>query len=138
MTATQIVDCLLDHATVLHAIICEASVYLPPRSTKWVAVFTGSEPGRQIRKSTGLSNREAALVLARKWEREARQERERSNAKSKKPAIRAGSNELPGLMTQSQVAAALGMSERGVRQAEKRALSKLKNDPALRQFWTDH
>jgi hypothetical protein len=138
MTATQIVDCLLDERTVLDPIICEASVYRPPRSTRWVAVFTGAEPGRQIRKSTGLTNREAALVLARKWERDARQERERLNAKPKKPTIRARSNELPGLMTQSQVAAALGMSERGVRQAERRALSKLRNDPALREFWKQH
>ena len=74
----------------------------------------------------------------KKWEREAREERLRSQAPSKKPAIRVGSKELPGLLTQKEVALALGMSERGVRQAEGRALSKLRNSPALRYFWKQY
>src|SRR5215212_9406727 len=72
MDANQIVDRLLDYAQLPSGWLAEASVYLPPRSTKWVAVFTGVESGQQVRQSTGLTNREAALVLARKWERDAR------------------------------------------------------------------
>jgi hypothetical protein len=110
----------------------EASVYLPPRSTKWVAVFTGVEPGQQVRRSTGLTDRQAALLLARKWEREAARARSKV---LKKPTIRTGA-ERPDVLTQKEVAAALGMSERGVREAERRALAKLRNHPALRQMWT--
>jgi hypothetical protein len=134
MDAREIVDRLLDDAQPPPAWLAEASVYLPPRSTKWVAVFTGVEPGQQVRRSTGLINREAALVLARKWEYEAREERGRSKISLKKPTIRAGA-ELPGLLTQKQVAAVLGMSERGVREAERRAMAKLRKDCALRQLW---
>ena len=134
MDAKQIVHHLLDQPEVPFGWLAEASVYLPPRSTKWVAVFTGVEAGRQIRRSTGLSNREAALILARKWEREAREERTRSKVPLKKPTIRAGS-ESPGLLTQKEVAAVLGMSERGVREAERRAMAKLRRHPALRQVW---
>jgi transcriptional regulator len=38
-------------------------------------------------------------------------------------------------LTQKEVAALLGMSERGVRNIEKRALAKLRNHPALRSLW---
>jgi len=134
MDAKEIVDRLLDHGQLRSEWLAEASVYLPPRSSKWVAVFSGVEPGQQVRRSTGLTNREAALVLARKWERDAREERARAKMALKKPTIRAGA-ERPGVLTQKQVAAVLGMSERGVREAERRAMAKLCKDPALQQVW---
>lgn len=133
MNASQVVDELLDQTVRFSMALLEASVYLPPRSTKWVAVYTGVEPGRQARRSTGLTDREAAMILARKWEREARQERARSKVpfKTRVPG-RAGQ---PGVLSQKEVAAVLGMTERGVRAAEHRALAKLRKDPTLRQIW---
>src|SRR3954468_16066686 len=116
MHANQIVDHLLELVDELPFgwRLLEASVYLPPRSSKWIAVFTGIESGKQIRRSTGLSDHQAALLLARKWERETREERARSKP-LKKPIIRAGS-EGPGVLSQKEVAEILGMSERGVRE----------------------
>lgn len=138
MDAKQIVDYLLDHSVKTISVLSEATVYLPPRSTRWVAVFTSVEPGKQVRKSTGLTDRHAALVLAKKWESDARQDRTRSKTPLKKPSIRVGSKELPGLLTQKEVAAVLGMSERGVREVERRALSKLRDNPVLRDFWKQY
>jgi hypothetical protein len=132
MHASQIVDHLLERVDELPPSWCllEASVYLPPRSTKWIAVFTAVESGKQTRRSTGLTNRQAALLLAKKWEREAREERARSKAPLKTPTI--------GVRTQKEVAAILGMSERGVRAAERRALAKLRRGLELRQAWTEY
>ena len=138
MNATQIVDYLLENTVKAASVLSEATVYLPPRSTRWVAVFTGAEPGKQVRKSTGLTDRHAALVLAKKWESEAREERFRSKSPLKKPSIRVGSTESPGLLTQKEVAAVLGMSERGVREVERRALSKLRKNKGLRDFWSKY
>jgi hypothetical protein len=138
MYAAQIVDALLDQNGNGCLLLGEASVYLPPRSTKWVAVFTGIEAGKQIRRTTGLTNRRRALALALKWERQARAARSRGEGGSKKPSIRAGASEDSGLLTQKEVAAVLGMSERGVREAERRAFSKLRTHPALRKMWKDY
>ena len=66
MTPRRIVDFLLDQP--LH----EASVRLPPRGTRWIAVFTGPVPGQQVWRSTGLRDRHAALALAKEWEAAAR------------------------------------------------------------------
>lgn len=41
-------------------------------------------------------------------------------------------------LTQVEVARILGMSERGVREVEKRALRKLRAHPELRQFWAQY
>src|SRR5215831_9683446 len=46
--------------------LIEASVHLPKRGSKYVAVYRG-ETGRRIWKTTGLRNRAAALAKARKW-----------------------------------------------------------------------
>jgi hypothetical protein len=40
--------------------------------------------------------------------------------------------------TQKQVALALGMSERGVREAERRALEKLRHHPLLQHIWQQY
>ena len=113
----------------------------PPRSKRWVAVFTGSEPGKQVWKSTGLTDRDAALTLARKWEAEAQQQRAASGSLNRKPTIRVrrGSGEAAvGLLTQKEVAAVLGLSVRAIREIERRAFEKLRRHPALRRFWREH
>ena len=46
----------------------EATVRLPPRSSRWVGVFRGAEPGQQIARSTGLTDKTQALALIRRWE----------------------------------------------------------------------
>ena len=119
----------------------EATVRRPPRSTRWVAVFTGPEPGKQIWRSTGLTDRDAALVLARRWEAEARRQRAASDALTRKPTmrVRRGSGEAAaGLLNQEEVAALLGISVRAVRDIERRAFAKLRRHPALRRFWREH
>src|SRR5881394_1508496 len=85
MNAQEIVEILLDGQTEK---LAEASVHLPPRSSNYVATFTGPEPGQQIWKSTGLKNRRAALALARKWEQQARHERRACAKPPRKPSLR--------------------------------------------------
>jgi hypothetical protein len=135
MNAERVVEILLNPGLI------EATVRLPPRSGIWVAVYTGSEPGKQIWRTTGLTDREAALTLARKWETEARRQRAASSVLSRKPTIRVryGSGEAAiGLLTQKEVAAVLGLSVRAIREIERRAFEKLRRHPALRQFWREH
>src|SRR5947208_14085782 len=100
--AEMIVDYLL------HADLAEAAVRRPPRSRRWVAVFTGPEPGKQVWRTTGLTGRTAALALARRWEAQARRQRAASGALARKPTIRVrrGSGEAAvGLLSQKEVAA---------------------------------
>ncbi|MCI0541090.1 MAG: hypothetical protein L0Z50_38295 [Verrucomicrobiales bacterium] len=114
----------------------EATVRLPPRSSRWVAVFTGPEPGKQIQRSTGLSDRKAALAVARKWERQAKAQRlARKEKYPSKPSIRTRSGEA--LLTQEEVAALLRISVRAVREIERRAFEKLRRHPKLQQFWRE-
>ena len=134
-TARKIVECLFDRE------LFEATVRCPPRSNRWVAVYSGPEPGKQVWRSTGLTDRDAALALARRWEAQARRERAASGALTRKPTIRVrpGSREAAaGLLTQEEVAALLGLSVRAVREIERRAFEKLRRHPALRQFWREH
>ena len=134
-TARKIVECLFDRE------LFEATVRCPPRSNRWVAVYSGPEPGKQVWRSTGLTDRDAALALARRWEAQARRERAASGALTRKPTIRVrpGSGEAAaGLLTQEEVAALLGLSVRAVREIERRAFEKLRRHPALRQFWREH
>src|SRR5438876_5545452 len=72
--ARRIVELLLD------PLLFEATVRRPPRSRRWVAVFTGPEPGKQVWRSTGLTGRSAALALARRWEEQARRQRAATGA----------------------------------------------------------
>jgi len=136
MDAQTVVARLLDHNP---PILAEASVHLPRRGTKWVALFMGSEPGRQVWRSTGLTDRAAALALARKWEAQARKQRLVQGGRPKPASVRVRRSRSgtsgSTLLTQKEVAALLGMSERGVRNVEKRALAKLRRHPALRSLW---
>ncbi len=109
--------------------INEASVRLPPRSHVYVAVFTGPDGG-QVSRSTGQTDYQAALEIARQWEAEARQIRQR---RVQPPIpLRTG-----GVLSQAQVAAILRISERAVRETEKRAMRKLRAHPLLREIWRE-
>ncbi len=115
--------------------LVEASVYRPPRSRNWVATFTGAIPGQQLRLSTGTTNREQALAIARKWEAE---ERERRKALAKQPHLPGPPKAHPGGLTQEEIAAVLKMSTRAVRNTEKRAIAKLRRHPAVRELWREY
>jgi len=119
--------------------LIEASVHLPRRSSRWVAAFRG-ENGRQVWRTTGLREREPALVLAKRWEKEARQKRAAQGALPRKPTIRVrpGSAEREaGLLTQQEVASLLHLSLRTVRETERSAFEKLRRHPALRDLWQE-
>jgi hypothetical protein len=130
-SARLLVSLLLQDEPVM---LGEASVRLPRRGHRYVVSFSGSEPGQQIWRSTGLTNRAAALDLARRWEAHARRQRQ-AQLKTDQPST-TRSGRLPGL-TQAEVALVLGLSERAVRSIEKRAIRKLKKHPLLRQLWAE-
>ena len=112
----------------------EATVRLPPRGHRWIGVFTGPEPGQQIWRSTRLTDRDAALALARRWEADSlRQRRARWRAGRAAPGP---SGRLPGL-TQAEVAVVMRLSERAVRAIERRAVRKLRQHPLMRSIWAE-
>ena len=138
MTTEQLVKNLigLDHSFSARSLI-EASVHLPRRGTRWVAAFT-DENGRQVWKSTGQRDRTAAQAIADELEAAARRKRFAQGGPPKKPVIRVrrGSGERGhGPFTQAETAAIMRVSERTVRQLQKSAFRKLRNHPALREFW---
>src|SRR5258708_5144720 len=72
--ATTIVKTLLGEEPLSEDPVCEATVHRPKRSKVWVATFTGPTGG-QVWRTTHISNREQALLLAKHWEAEARAHR---------------------------------------------------------------
>ena len=119
--------------------LVEVSVHLPRRSSRWVASFR-DETGRQVWRTTGLRDREPALVLAKRWEAETKRKRSAQPAAPPKLTIRIrpGSAEKDlGCLSQKEVAAILRMSERAVREVERRAFEKLRQYPALKNFWLE-
>jgi hypothetical protein len=133
MNATLLVRRLLEDD---QSRLAEATVRLPPRGSRWIAVYTGDAPGEQVARSTGLTDREAALDLARQWETEARERRAQNQHRVGAGALRAG-HAGPGALTQAQVAAILNLSPRSVRAIEKRAVRKLRRHPLVRQMWKE-
>jgi len=118
----------------------EASVHRPLRSRVWVATYTGPTGG-QVWRSTGLTDRDQALLLARDWEAQARAQREKLTRRRIKPVLRVRRSEPGpgrGTLTQKEVARLLNMSERGVREIEHRALQKLRSHPLLKQVWQQY
>jgi hypothetical protein len=113
--------------------VIEASVHLPKRGRRWVASYRDGT-GQQRWKSTGVTDRRAALIVAQKLEQAARRA-QAEHGEPDKPVVRA----RPGGtgLTQKDVATLLGMSERGVRAVERRALEKLRRHPALRAIWRE-
>jgi hypothetical protein len=112
--------------------LVDASVHRPTRSTRWVGSFR-NENGRQVWRTTGLRNREAALVLATEWETEARRRRAARGALPRRPTMRVRPGSLG--LTQKEVALLMGLSERTVRSTEKQALAKLRD--ALQDLWRE-
>lgn len=142
MNATEIVEMLINaEGPIRAAELIEASVRLPARGHIWVASYTGDEPGRQVWRSTGLTDRDQALARATQWEQEARQRRLARGKVPGKPTIRVRRRRSPSRMeplTQREVALLLGLSERGVREIERRAFAKLRRHPALRHLWQQY
>jgi hypothetical protein len=138
-TAGDVVRVLLDDEPLSETPVCEASVHLPRRSRVWQAAFTGPNGG-QIWRSTRLTDRDQALLVARKWEAEARAQRTRSGRRTQKPIwrLRRSDRSRRSGFTQREVGLLLNMSERAVRQAERRAFEKLRNHPLLRQVWRQY
>jgi len=133
MTAVDVVNGLLGEA-----LFAEATVRRPPRSSVWVATFTGPIPGKQVWRTTGLTDRLQALAVARRWEVEARQQRAAFGHLHKKPTVRVRRSRDSGTaggLAQAEVARRLGMSIRGVREVERRAFQKLRNHPLLKGIW---
>jgi hypothetical protein len=135
--ATALVRRLLDEEPLAGRSMVEASVHRSKRSRVWLAAFTGPSGGR-IWKSTGTADRGQALALAKRWEAHARAQRLRSGRGPAKPFVRVVRSELgtgaPGL-TQREIGLLLNLSERSVREIERRAFRKLRAHPALRQVW---
>jgi Sigma-70, region 4 len=141
MRPDEIVTVLIETESPLCARrLIEATVHLPTRSRRWVATFRDGT-GRQVWRATGSRNRRNALALAKQWEREAKLKSAAQGAPLRKPTIRvrhgSGEREL-GLMSQAEVAAVLRISERAVREIERRAFDKLRRHPGLRGFWREH
>jgi Sigma-70, region 4 len=135
MKASNIVIWLLGGDDVLKQILGEASVHRPRRGTRWVASYT-DENGLQRWRSTGLACYRAALALAKRWEAEAKAKRAQPGKiapEPKTPSHLRGS--AFGGFTQAETAFLLGLSQRAVRQIERRALAKLMRHPKLRQMW---
>lgn len=138
MVALRIVEILLagDGQTCARSLI-EASVHLPKRGRRWIATYRDGS-GRQLWKSTGLTDRGAALALAKSWEEEARRKR-LARREGGRPVARVrhdGGTNGPGF-TQRDVALFLRISERAVRDIERRAMEKLRRHPALRALWRE-
>jgi hypothetical protein len=137
--ARQLVQRLLGDDS-LTAPVYEASVHRSKRSRVWNAVFTGSSGG-QLSRTTGLTDRDQALLVARRWEAEAADERAKLGHTPKKRRWRVRRPEPgtgAGPLTQREIALLLHMSERAVREVERRALKKLFDDPLLRQVWKQY
>jgi DNA-directed RNA polymerase sigma subunit (sigma70/sigma32) len=135
--AQRLVQTLLGEEPVTESCLSEASVHRSTRSQVWVAVFTRPTGGQEWR-TTGLTSRDQALRVARKWEAEARAERAKLGRTTRKPVWRVRRTQpgfRPPLLTQREVAQLLHMSERAVREIEHRALQKLRRHPLLREIW---
>lgn len=126
--AKEIVRFLLTDET--PALLHEATVHRPKRGRVWVATFAGSD-GRQVWRSTGLTNKHQALLVARRWEARARQER--MGRPTRKPIVPIGGGGQG--LSQREIALFLKISERAVRQIERRAVEKIKRDRQLYQLW---
>jgi hypothetical protein len=134
--ASLLVDLLLEQAPLTQTAILEATVHRGRRSKIFTASFTGPLGG-QVWKTTGLTDYYPALGLARHWEAEARAQRSRLDRTIGLPRTRVRPTQAgPAIgWSQKEVAQILHMSERGVRQAEQRAIRKLRLHPLLKDLW---
>jgi hypothetical protein len=137
LIASLLVARLLDQGARNENPILEASVHRSRRSLVWVATFAGPAGG-QVWRTTGSTDYDRALMLARHWESQARAERAMLGRAARKPSLRVPRSELStgvGPLTQKEVAQILKMTERGVREVERRAFRKLRHHPGLQQLW---
>ncbi|HVM50602.1 MAG TPA: sigma factor-like helix-turn-helix DNA-binding protein [Candidatus Acidoferrum sp.] len=119
--------------------LLEVSLHLPRRGTRWIASFR-DETGRQVWRSTGLCDHRAALVLAREWETAAKQKRTAQRAAPPKLSIRVRPGSAArqrGCLSQKEVGIVLRISERAVREIERRAIEKLRRNPILKGLWRE-
>jgi hypothetical protein len=119
--------------------LIEVSVHLPNRGTRWIAAYRDAT-GRRVWRTTGMRNRKAALTLGQRWEQAAKQKRLGQGALPRKPTIRVrrGSAEHEvGLLSQAEVAAFMHITQRAVRDIERRAFDKIRRHPGLREFWNE-
>ena len=140
LAAQQVIASLLDEQTWAKTPLQEASVHRSRRSKVWVATVTGPSGG-QIWKTTGLTDYHQALSLAQHWAAQAAAQRARLGGIANKPGTRVRSGQQgpgTGQLTQKEVAELLHMSERGVREVERRALQKLRNHPLVKQLWQQY
>jgi hypothetical protein len=138
--ANRIVGTLLGDRPLASAPLLEASVHTAKRTKIWVASFTGPNGG-QIWKSTGLTDYDQALALAKHWEAQAREQRAKLGRIPRKAGTRVARSRLgagPSGLTQAEVGQILGLSERAVRQIEVRAFRKLRAHPWLRELWREY
>jgi hypothetical protein len=88
--------------------------------------------------ASGVGNRDQALLLARKWEAQAREHRA-SLGQTAGPSIlrirRLASSARSGPLSQQEVGLLLSMSVRRLREFQRRAFAKLRNHPLLRHVW---
>lgn len=141
MNALGVVEVLLNEKPGFETLVAEASVHLPHGSGIFVAAFTGPTPGEQVTRSTGLRDRAQALALAKHWEAQARRERASYAHLFRKPTVRVRHRRDTGpheQLTQKEVATLLNISERGVREIERRAFQKLRNHPLLKRIWQQY
>ena len=134
MTIEDLVRILLeaDGPLRIYPLIDEASVHLPRRGRRWIATYRDGS-GHQFWKSTGLTDRRAALIVAQELEREARRARTGQGDPIRPGRERSDASRF----TQREIAILMGLSERVVREIEKRALRKLRQHPAVRALWRE-
>jgi hypothetical protein len=140
MSAAAIVEILIrdSHCPDAKGLI-EASVHRPARGKRWIASFR-NQAGRQEWKSTGLTDKNAAIILAKEWEAAARRQRGSARQTPRKALIRVAGGSGKGdtgLFTQREVALLMKISERAVRNIERRAIAKLQSNPVLKALWRD-
>jgi len=139
LAASAIVAFLLEEKPAAKPPLLEATVHRSKRSAVYAATFTGPEGG-QVWKSTGLTDYDQALLLARHWEDEARVQRTKLGRTPSKPGTRVDGSQTGTRIgfSQKEVAQILNLSERGVRAIERRALRKLFNHPLLKEIWSQY
>jgi DNA-directed RNA polymerase sigma subunit (sigma70/sigma32) len=120
--------------------VTEASVHRSKRSKVWNAVFS-APAGGQTSRTTGLINRDQALLVAKRWEAEARAQRTKLGGTAKRTILRvrrSANSTGFGPLTQKEVGMLLNLSERSVREIERRAFRKIRDHPLMRGIWQDY
>ncbi len=137
MSAVAVVEILLGDPRCAGAKgLIEASVHRPARGKRWIASFRNQE-GQQQWKSTGLTDRSAALILAKEWEAAATRLCMAAAAEGFDSCGGRNRQGDTGLITQREVALLMKISERAVRNIERRAIDKLRRNPTLKQLWRE-